>query len=138
MKAAAAGVTVVRRARGRLVGAVTLAAALLPLPAAVGGSQDEAQLRTLRKQIQELAGDGRCNNVVHCRAIPIGKRDCGGPDEYVIFSSMTGKAGLLEAKAFEYTFLQEEILRGKAGVGACEMVVEPRLACIQQRCRAVQ
>jgi len=138
MKSAAAGVALVRRAHRRRVGALALTAALLPLPAAAGGSQDEAQLRTLRKQIQALAGDGRCNNVVHCRAIPIGKRDCGGPDEYVIFSSMTGKADLLEAKAFEYTFLQEEILRGKTGVGACEMVVEPRLACIQQRCRAVQ
>ncbi len=123
---------------GRLLVAVAMAATLIPLPVSAGGTDAEAELVSLRKEIQLLAGDGRCNNVVHCRAIPIGKRDCGGPDEYVIFSTLTAKADLLEAKAFEYTFLQEEILRDKLGVGSCEIELEPKLACIQQRCRAVQ
>lgn len=118
--------------------AAAVAAVLVAVTASAGGSNAEAELIRLREEIAQLAGDGRCNNVVHCRAIPIGKRDCGGPDEYVIFSSMTGKAGLLEAKAFEYTFLQEEILRDRSGVGSCEIVLEPALACIQQHCRAVQ
>jgi len=124
--------------RAALLPAVFLLGTLAAVPAVAGGTDAEAELAKLRKEIQALAGDGRCNNVVHCRAIAIGKRDCGGPDEYVIFSTLTAKTQLLEAKAFEYTFLQEEILRAKSGVGACEMVLEPRLACIQQRCRAVE
>ena len=112
--------------------------ALAAAPAAAGGQDAEAELAKLRKEIQALAGDGRCNDVAQCRAIPIGKRDCGGPDEYVITSTLTGKLARLEAKAAEYTLLQEEILRDRAGFGACEMVLEPKLACVQQRCRAVE
>ena len=115
-----------------------LLVALGAAPAQGGGTDAnvETELATLRKEIQRLAGDGRCNNVVHCRALPLGKRACGGPDEYIVFSSMTGKADLLEAKAFEYTFLQEELLRGKPETGSCEIILEPKLNCIQQRCRA--
>jgi hypothetical protein len=116
----------------------SLLASLAAAPAHSGGTDanTQAELATLRKEIQRLAGDGRCNNVVQCRAIPLGKRACGGPDEYVIFSSMTGKTDLLEAKVFEYTFLQEESLRGKPESGPCEFIVEPQLRCFQQRCRA--
>jgi len=115
-----------------------LIASLGAAPAHGGGTagNSEAELATLRKEIQRLAGNGRCNNVVQCRALPLGKRACGGPDEYVIFSSMTGKTDLLEAKVFEYTFLQEELLRGKPETGPCEFIVEPKLQCLQQRCRA--
>jgi hypothetical protein len=115
-----------------------LLASLAAAPAHSGGTDADmqAELATLRKEIQRLAGDGRCNNVVQCRALPLGKRACGGPDEYIIFSSTTGKADLLEAKAFEYTFLQEELLRGKPETGPCEIILEPNLQCFQQRCRA--
>lgn len=115
-----------------------LLVALGAAPAQGGGTDANAQaeLIKLRKEIQRLAGDGRCNNVVQCRALALGKRACGGPDEYIIFSSMTGKADLLAAKAFEYTFLQEELLRGKPETGPCEIILEPKLQCFQQRCRA--
>ena len=119
------------------LGAVLLAA-LVSMPASAGGGDPEAELARLRGEIQALAGNGRCDDVAQCRAIPIGKRDCGGREEYVVFSTMTAKADRLQAKALEYTRLHEEILRGKSGVGPCEIVLEPTLACIRQRCRAVE
>ena len=111
--------------------------ALGAAPAQGGGTGNtQAELAKLRKEIQRLAGDGRCNNVVHCRALPLGKRACGGPDEYIVFSSLTAQADLLEAKTFEYAVLQEKLLRGKPETGPCEIILEPNLQCFQQRCRA--
>lgn len=126
------------RAQGTLASVATLLGALISMPASAGGEDPEAELVRMRGEIRALAGNGRCDDVAHCRAIPIGKRDCGGPDEYVVFSTTTAKADRLQAKALEYTRLHEEILRGKSGVGPCEIVLEPTLACIEQRCRAVE
>jgi len=105
---------------------------------AQGGGTDAGttpQPATLRKEIQRLAGDLRCNNVSQCRALPLGKRACGGPDEYVVFSTMTAKVAQLEKKAAEYTLLQEALLRGKPETGPCEIILEPTLQCVRQRCR---
>jgi len=118
--------------------AVLLGAAVWVPPADAGGGDPNLELASVRSEIRQLAGDGRCKEDSQCRAIPIGKRDCGGPDAYVVFSTLTAKTAALEARAAEYTALQEEILRDRSGVGPCEIILEPKLACIQQRCQAVE
>jgi len=123
---------------GICISAMLLSAAAWVPPAHAGGGDPNLELASVRSEIRQLAGDGRCSESSQCRAIPIGKRDCGGPDEYVVFSTVTAKAAALEARAAAYTALQEEILRDRAGVGSCEIILEPKVACVQQRCQTVE
>jgi hypothetical protein len=102
--------------------------------ASASAGNDEAALKTIRGEIINLIGEPRCANLVHCRVLPLGARPCGGPSEYLAFSSMTANRETLEAKAYEYSFLEEEVNRSKSAVGPCEVLPQPRAACIGGRC----
>lgn len=95
---------------------------------------DEAALKSMHEDIVKLIGDPRCVNLVHCRVLALGARPCGGPSEYLAYASSTGKGETLEAKAYEYSFLEEEINRKKSVVGACQVLPQPRAACVDGRC----
>jgi hypothetical protein len=104
-----------------------------PVAAATSGSDEDA-LASLHQQIVALIGEPRCENIVHCRLLALGSRPCGGPAEYLAYSSIAGKREALEAKAYEYGFLQEEVNRARAVSGTCDVLVQPRVACVNGRC----
>lgn len=102
--------------------------------ASAPAASDEAAVKSMHAEIVKLIGEPRCVNLVHCRVLALGARPCGGPSEYLAYSSTTGKGETLEAKAYEYSFLEEEVNRKKSVVGACEVLSQPRAACIDGRC----
>jgi hypothetical protein len=101
---------------------------------AASASSDEQALKDVRSEIVSLIGEPRCANLVHCRVLALGARPCGGPSEYLAFSSLTAKREILEAKAYEYSFLEEEVNRSKAAVGSCEVLPPPHATCVDGRC----
>jgi hypothetical protein len=108
---------------------------LLPISAR-GSAQtsDEEALVSLHQEIMALIGEPRCENIVHCRLLALGSRPCGGPAEYLAYSSIVGRRDVLEAKAYEYGFLQEEVNRTRKVSGNCTVLDKPRLACTNGRC----
>jgi hypothetical protein len=84
-----------------------------------------------------MIGDAPCANLVHCRLLALGTRPCGGADEYFAYSSHTANRAVLENKALEYTLIQEDVQRAKSVAGVCVVLPEPRLVCVDRRCRAV-
>ena len=101
---------------------------------ALAAGSDEEALDTLHQQIIAVIGEPRCENIVHCRLLALGSRPCGGPTEYLAYSSIVGKREVLEAKAYEYGFLQEELNRAQGVSGTCEVLAQPKLACVNGRC----
>ena len=114
---------------------LTLTALLLiPHVAPAAESDAEAQVR-LRAEIIEMIGTPDCTNVVYCRLLALGSLPCGGPSEYLAYAgTRTGNTGLLETKAAEYGFLQEELRKARKQVGACMVLPVPKLACINGHC----
>jgi hypothetical protein len=102
---------------------------------ALAADPDQEELERLRVGILALIGDARCANLVHCRALPLGTRPCGGPAEYLAYSSITGHREELETRAYEYTFLQEDMQRRHPPSDACAALPEPRLQCIDNHCK---
>jgi hypothetical protein len=101
---------------------------------ASGQTSDEEALENLHREITALIGEPRCENIVHCRLLALGLRPCGGPAEYLAYSSIVGRRDVLEAKAYEYGFLQEEVNRTRKVSGNCTVLDKPRLACTNGRC----
>lgn len=122
---------------GFALAGATLLALGCSLAAAQQTSRDEAQLAALRSEIRAMIGDAPCVNVVRCRLLALGTRPCGGADEYLAYSSRTVDQAVLENKALEYTLIQEDVLRAKSIAGVCVVLPQPRLACIDRRCRVV-
>jgi hypothetical protein len=117
------------------VTAGVLAAALGLFAPLAPAADDQAELEGLRAEILKLIGPATCSNLVHCRALALGWRPCGGPAEYLPYSSFNNNRDALEAKAFEYTLLHEEILRKRQAMGPCEILPPPRLQCVDRHCR---
>ena len=111
-----------------------VSALIVPLAAAAASASDEEALDNLHQQIVAIIGEPRCENIVHCRLLALGSRPCGGPAEYLAYSSIAGKREVLEAKAYEYGFLQEEVNRARGLSGTCDVLAQPRLACVNGRC----
>ncbi len=102
--------------------------------ASAPADSDEVALQSMRTEIIKLIGEPRCVNLVHCRVLALGVRPCGGASEYLAYSSTTGRGETLEAKAYEYNFLEEEVNRKKSAVGACAALPQPRAACVDGHC----
>jgi hypothetical protein len=117
----------------------TLAVACIALSVSVDADQagDEAQLKALHAELVQLIGAATCINLVHCRVVALGTRPCGGAAEYLAYSNLAGqsKREAIEAKAYEYTFLFEDLQRATKQVGTCEVLSQPRPACVDGRCR---
>ena len=101
---------------------------------ASSASSDEQALKAVRSEIVSLIGEPRCANLVHCRVLALGARPCGGPSEYLAYSSLTANRETLEAKAYEYSFLEEEVNRSKTTIGSCEVLPPPRATCVDGHC----
>lgn len=102
---------------------------------AADAAATEAEMQALRAEIVKEIGNAPCANLVHCRLLALGMRPCGGPDEYLAYSSITGDKTQLENKALEYGLLQEDLHRARGTVGTCAVLPLPRLICLDNRCR---
>jgi len=118
-------------------GTFTVACVTLSVSGGADQAGDEAQLKALHAEIVQLIGAATCINLVHCRVVALGTRPCGGAAEYLAYSNLAGqsKREAIEAKAYEYTFLFEDLQRATKQVGTCEVLSQPRPACVDGRCR---
>jgi len=108
----------------------------LTLALSVHAGSDEEDLSALRKEIVKMIGDPFCANLVYCRVLALGVKPCGRPDEYLAYSNIAGtNTELLDTKAAEYAFLQEEIQSADPPKGACVLPRKPEVKCIDQRCK---
>ncbi len=99
--------------------------------AALAGDREDAE--RLRAEIIGLIGDAECNNLVNCRVIGLGVRPCGGPEEYLAYSTWA-RRDEIQTRALEYNFLREELLSKERISGTCVVLPEPKAACINRRC----
>jgi len=98
---------------------------------------DADALTRLHAEIVEMIGTPTCTNVVHCRLLSLGSLPCGGAAEFLAYAStMTANTGLLETKAAEFGFLQEELQKGRPA-GECKVLIVPKLACVNSHCALV-
>jgi len=114
-----------------------LAAALGFLPFAPGRAEDDAAaLARLRKEMAQAIGEATCVNVSFCRVMPVGHDHCGNPTLYLGYNNVPGLKDILETKAAEYGFIEEEQHRGKPKPADCKVVAMPKPSCVNNRCVA--
>lgn len=120
--------------RRSATGLAVLAVSVVPAPAF---AEDDAQaLARLEREIAQVVGDARCANAVMCRVVGMGYDACGQPTVWVPFNYLPGIKEVVETKAQEYTFIEEEMQRGKSRPADCPPARKPSPACINGRCAA--
>ena len=117
----------------RFIAASALALAGTWQPVALA-EDDAAALVRLQKEIAAAVGDPACGNVAFCRVAPSGHDACGNPSRWIVFNNAPGVREIVETKASEITFIEEEMHRGKPRPADCRQAARPRLACVNGRC----
>ena len=112
--------------------ATALAALCTAAPALA--ETDEEALARLRREIAEAVGDAPCGNAIICRVVAMGADACGNPTRYVPYTNQPGLKEILETKAAEYTFIEEDMQRGRPRPADCRRADPPKLACVNRRC----
>jgi len=102
--------------------------------AAVFAEDDAAALARLRKEISDAVGEPACGNVAFCRVAPAGYDACGNPSRWIVFNNAPGVREIVETKASEITFIEEEMQRGRPRPADCRPAAKPKLACVNGRC----
>ena len=123
----------IARSAMRFVAALAaVLAGLSPGPALA--EDDAAALARLRKEIADAVGEPACGNVAFCRVAPSGHDPCGNPSRWIVFNNAPGVREIVETKASEITFIEEEMLRGRPRPADCRPASKPRLACVNGKC----
>jgi len=109
-------------------------AALALAAADLRAEDDGPALVRLKREIAAAVGTAACGNVSFCRLQPMGSDACGNPTVWVVFNNAPDLRPVVETKAAEYTFIEEERHRGKTKPADCKPALTPTLACVNQRC----
>ncbi len=94
----------------------------------------KSDLAKLESQIRDMIGKD-CSNSGQCEVIAFGSKPCGGPWEYLVYSSSDTDRELLIEKVNTYNQLQNEY-NMKNGIGSdCAFVMPPEVTCTDGQCQ---
>lgn len=95
---------------------------------------DLARLDALKMEVLSLVGEGDCSELAVCRSLALGAKPCGGPWEYLIYSTTNSDTLKINEKVEEYNELNR-ILNIRYGyLSDCTIVEEPQLVCLDGKC----
>jgi hypothetical protein len=111
-----------------------LVAALIGVAACSGDSTIEAasppsRLAAIEIEVRSRIGRAGCGVDAHCRALPMGARACGGPAEFVPYSSRGDDEGALLRLSAEHQRLSAEHPARRGALGPCVVLPEPAAYC---------
>ena len=95
---------------------------------------DLARLAALKTELDLLVGEASCSELSECRALPFGAKPCGGPWEYLIYSSINSDTLKIKEKVDEYNEWNEVINERYSYTSECSEAEAPQLLCLNGKC----
>jgi len=95
---------------------------------------DLAKLDKIRSEILVIVGEATCAEQAECFYIGLGAKPCGGPWEYLIYSSANTDTTELFLKVQEYNDWNIVINKRYEYVSDCSVPDPPKLVCISGKC----
>lgn len=81
----------------------------------------------LLQEIRRAAGVARADDLSQCRAIALGAKPCGGPERYLLYSTLTADEQRLRALVERYNAAAEKRSREQDLVSDCQVIEAPAL-----------
>jgi len=100
-------------------------------------SQAEGQetLAAMRAEIEQIVDAS--GSLSTCRTLALGAKPCGGPWEYLVYSTAQTDSAALANKVREYNALESDLNARYGAVSDCALVIEPALGSRDGQCVAV-
>jgi len=97
-------------------------------------SDDLARLAALKTEVLLLVVEDDCSGIGECRSFPFGAKPCGGPWEYLIYSTTNSDTLKIKEKVKKHNEWNR-VLNSRYGyVSDCGITEEPRLLCLNGKC----
>jgi hypothetical protein len=96
---------------------------------------DLERLQELSGLIKTEIGIPSASAQTHCKVIPFGSKPCGGPVEYLAYSTETTNEPRLKQLVNDFNRLAEKLNREKKLRSDCEFVGEPKVELVGGICR---
>jgi len=97
-----------------------------------GGLQFE--MRDIRLQMEREIGDAAARRPEQCHVVPLGAKACGGPQDYLIYSSAISDGRKLQELARQYAEAEEKYNRVTGAASTCSHVMPPRVQLDKGKC----
>ncbi|RUO26247.1 hypothetical protein CWE09_05900 [Aliidiomarina minuta] len=99
----------------------------------------ESEHRELRNKIMQAATQRQADDIQQCQLIPFGHRPCGGAESYLLYSrqNMTDdELAELQTDINRFNELDRIIKSARQIVGTCQVIPEPTIQLVNNRCVA--
>lgn len=97
-------------------------------------AQMQVDGRQLYQRMQKLTVDKGCDTTQQCQVIGIGSRPCGGPEQFLLYSSRQTDQKMLSFTNERYARIRQEQQQRLGLRSTCQQLVAPVPACRQQQC----
>lgn len=97
-------------------------------------AQMQVDGRQLYQRMQKLTSDKSCNTDQQCQVIGIGSRPCGGPEQFLLFSTQQTDQKMLTITNDRYTKIRKDQQERLGMRSICQQLVAPAAACRQNQC----
>jgi hypothetical protein len=94
--------------------------------------QEREGLASMRAEIETIVG--LSGPLSTCRSIALGAKPCGGPWQYLVYSTAQTDSVLLVEKVAEYNAREADINARHGSISDCMLVVEPPLGLRDGQC----
>jgi hypothetical protein len=91
---------------------------------------------SLRGSIVAQVAKAPCSSASVCRTIGLGVKPCGGPQEYLIYSTAATDSARLTREVARYNEAEAKRNREQGLVSDCRALLRPRVSCVSGQCAA--
>jgi len=119
-----------------LTGCATVPADKDKLATQLDGPLAQLQLdtRQLQLRLERLTENKGCEQDNQCKVIGVGARPCGGPDQYLLYSTLHTDEKMLSYTNDRYQKLKKQQNEKLGLMSTCQMLMPPVSACIENKC----
>ena len=102
----------------------------------VADSVPAVDLLKMRQAILTQVRDAPCSSPSVCRTIAFGEKACGGPRQYLIYSTSATDSARLAREVARYNEAERKRTREEGRMSDCMAMMRPQVSCITSQCRA--
>lgn len=97
-------------------------------------AQLQLDTRQLQLRLERLTENKECQQDNQCKVIGVGARPCGGPDQYLLYSTLHTDEKMLSYTNDRYQKLKKQQNEKLGLMSTCQVLMPPVSACIENKC----
>ena len=91
-------------------------------------------IKSAKSELNSLVSNSPCDTNSQCKVTPVGKRACGGPSSFVVYSTKTANETDILELSKVITSLESTYNAQNEMMSTCQHLAAPTTQCIENKC----